>query len=116
MSKAPFLLAAFLPCYAGLFYWATNQAAEIPKTVPFAPVLSISTNPVQTSPHILTNGLVLRPDGNPAPGVYSAKPYSMLVLGPGPTKERMIQRPASSNTFSGRIIEPPLRFEPVTRK
>ena len=55
--KAHLLLATFLPCYAGLFYWATNQAAEIPKAAPFTPAFNISTNPVLAPSQTLTNAL-----------------------------------------------------------
>ena len=114
--KTHVLLAAFLPCYAGLYYWATNQAAEIPKAAPFTPALNVSTNPVLAPSQTLTSACFIRPGGKLVPGVYSTKPYSMMVLVPRPTDQDMIQHPSSNATFSGRIIKPRLQFETVAHK
>ena len=58
-----------------------------------------------------TNVSSLRVPATPPPGVYQAKPYSCIVVVPGPVDSLAVKVP-STNQFAMRFIEPPLHLEP----
>ncbi|MBI5387842.1 MAG: hypothetical protein HZA90_24535 [Verrucomicrobia bacterium] len=73
-----------------------------------------STNaaPASRRLHGLTNLVARTAPQALRPGLYSAAPYSMLVLVPRPVDNGILHPAPSPDRFPGRVIEPPLRLEP----
>jgi len=59
-----------------------------------------------------TNGFVLPFGGRIPPGLYSAKPWSGLVLVPAPMDESIVVPRHSADDLAQRLIRPPLYLEP----
>ena len=98
--------------------WTAQETGkQLPGVVPSPAAAAPHTNPAARPPYllVLTNVPRLHATQGLAPGLYSASPYSMLVLVPGRTDSAMIKPLPQFEPRPGEIVEPPLRLTPFTR-
>ncbi|HSY17162.1 MAG TPA: hypothetical protein VK815_02465 [Candidatus Acidoferrales bacterium] len=73
-----------------------------------SPIISSSISPV-----VLTASLSRQPvePSSPSPGVYSAAPYSMIVVIPEPVDSGMVVAKGDASLFTMPCIKPETRLE-----
>ncbi len=93
----------------------SGPAGQPPVIVPLSQAPAPTTNAAPKRPFlVLTNLFRPKPTDKLAPGLYTASPYSMLVLVPEPTDPGILKPAPQFEPLPGEIIKPPLRLTPIT--